>query len=161
MCGALEQGSLDKSQCIHDKTLYNPKYFPKPFVAGQFEPFEWPHILSNLFVCKNKVMQRQFYDKEGNDIVPPCTIMVNNPREEESVQGREPLSDTKENPLGLMGNKAQLNWISGCRVQTPGLSLTNKMVERVHVVRNSNKVAKLQLEETQATSKERMQKNKQ
>ena len=77
MCGASEQGSLAEEDCIQERSLDDPEYFLEPFPEDKFEPFEWTHILATLSICTNKLMQTQFCNEEGNEIVPLCMVNGN------------------------------------------------------------------------------------
>ena len=64
-----------KHGCVeHQKSLDDPEDFLEPFLEDNFEPFKWTYILATLSVCTNEITQIKFYDGNGDEIIPLCTI---------------------------------------------------------------------------------------
>ena len=109
MCGASEQGSLAEEECIQERPLNDLEYFPKPFQEDKFEPFEWTHILATLSICTNEITQTQFFDEDGNDIIPLC--MVNSCFQEFPTTNLEKVvQKIEDNPLNLIHNNEISTW---------------------------------------------------
>ena len=109
MCGASEQGSLAEEECIQERPLNDPEYFPKPFLEDKFEPFEWTHILATLSICTNKITQTQFCDENGNEIISLC--MMNSCFQELSTtKSEKAIPETEETPLNLIRNNEISTW---------------------------------------------------
>ena len=109
MCGAFEQGSLAEEDCIQERSLDDPEYFPKPFPEDKFEPFEWTHILATLSICTNEITQTQFCNEEGHDIIPLC--MVSNCLQEPTETKLEKIIlENKETPVNLLHKNEISTW---------------------------------------------------
>ena len=109
MCGALDHGSLDENQCIHNQAMIDKDYVPKPFLEDLFEPLEWTHILATLDVCTKKITQTQFCDEEGNDIIPLCTLEVCYDSDICPLED-QPTTEASDIPLNYVGNGEILVW---------------------------------------------------
>ena len=112
MCGEFDQGSLAKEDCIQERPLNDPKYFPKPFLEDKFEPFEWTHILATLFICTNEITQTQFCDEDGNGIIPLCMV-ISCFQELPTTNLEKAVPKIEEIPLNLIHSNEISTWDKG------------------------------------------------